>query len=398
MSMAGVQTAVPILIVGGGIGGLAAALAIAQSGREVTLLEQAPQFAEIGAGLQLGPNATRVLDRLKLLDRALELAVLPEHGVMLDAITGEKLTVLDLGAAFRARYGYPYVVLHRSDLLAILLDACRGQPNIALENNKTVASVWSTAQSAGLRCADGSEYRCQLLIGADGLHSRVRTLIDDSEPRNSGYVAYRGTLPMSEVKAEVSADDVVLWIGPGLHLMQYPIRRRELYNQVAVFRSDQFLRDEDPYGTVEELRAHFSVTCDEVRRHVSRIQTGRNWPIYDRDPLPTWIAGRAALLGDAAHPMLQYLGQGACQALEDAYELGRQLPGSPHDIPAALACFQERRIARTTRCQLSARPWGQAWHAADALTVGLRNRVLRQRRPDDYCELDWLYLDQDLAS
>ncbi len=264
--MAGVPTAVPILIVGGGIGGLAAALAIAQSGREVTLLERAPQFAEIGAGLQLGPNATRVLDRLKLLDRALELAVLPEHGVMLDAITGEKLTVLDLGAAFRARYGYPYVVLHRSDLLAILLDACRGQPNIALENNKAVASVWSTAQSAGLQCADGSEYRCELLIGADGLHSRVRTLIDDSAPQNSGYVAYRGTLPMSEVKAEVSADDVVLWIGPGLHLMQYPIRRREVYNQVAVFRSDQFLRDEDPYGSVEELRARFSVTCDEVRR------------------------------------------------------------------------------------------------------------------------------------
>ena len=167
---------------------------------------------------------------------------------------------------------------------------------------------------------------------------------------------------------------------------------------MAVFRSDQFLRDEDPYGTVEELRTRFSVTCDEVRRHVSRIQTGRNWPIYDRDPLPTWIAGRAALLGDAAHPMLQYLGQGACQALEDAYELGRQLPRNPHDIPAALACFQERRIARTTRCQLSARPWGQAWHAADPVTVGLRNRVLRQRRPDDYRELDWLYLDQDLAS
>jgi 2-polyprenyl-6-methoxyphenol hydroxylase-like FAD-dependent oxidoreductase len=396
--MAGTETTVPILIVGGGIGGLAAALAIAQGGREVHLLEQAPQFTEIGAGLQVGPNATRVLDRLKLLDRALDLAVLPEHGVMLDAVTAERLTVLDLGEAFLARYGYPYVVLHRSDLLEILLSACREQPNITLENNKTVTEVWSATESAGVRCADGGEYHCELLIGADGLNSRVRTLIDDSEPRNSGYVAYRGTLPMSEVKAEVSANDVVLWIGPGLHLIQYPIRRHELYNQVAVFRSDQFPGGGQPYGTARELHARFSATCDEVRRHVSRIQTDRNWPIFDRDPLQNWIAGRATLLGDAAHPMLQYLGQGACQALEDAYELGRQLARSPLDIPAALGRFQERRIDRATRCQLSARPWGETWHAADAATVGLRNRVLRQRRADDYSELDWLYLDQDLAS
>jgi salicylate hydroxylase len=396
--MAGTETTVPILIVGGGIGGLAAALAIAQGGREVHLLEQAPQFTEIGAGLQVGPNATRVLDRLKLLDRALDLAVLPEHGVMLDAVTAERLTVLDLGEAFLAPYGYPYVVLHRSDLLEILLSACRELPNITLETNKTVTEVWSATESAGVRCADGGEYHCELLIGADGLNSRVRTLLDDSEPRNSGYVAYRGTLPMSEVKAEVSANDVVLWIGPGLHLIQYPIRRHELYNQVAVFRSDQFPGGGQPYSTARELHARFSATCDEVRRHVSRIQTDRNWPIFDRDPLPNWIAGRATLLGDAAHPMLQYLGQGACQALEDAYELGRQLARSPLDIPAALGRFQERRIDRATRCQLSARPWGETWHAADAATVGLRNRVLRQRRADDYSELDWLYLDQDLAS
>ena len=391
-------TAVPILIVGGGIGGLAAALAIAQRGLEVHLLERARQFAEIGAGLQLGPNAARVLDRLHLLARALDCAVLPAHGVMFDAVTAERLAVLDLGAAFRARYGYPYAVLHRSDLLRILVDACRELPGITLEAGKTVTDVWSTAESAGLRCADGSEYHSELLVGADGLHSRVRTLLDNSEPRNSGYVACRGTLPMSEVQAEVSADDVVLWIGPGLHLMQYPIRRHELYNQVAVFRSDQFQRGKHPYGTAGELHARFSVTCDVVRRHVSRIQTDRNWPVYDRDPLPTWIAGRAALLGDAAHPMLQYLGQGACQALEDACELSCQLARNPTDVPAALACFQKRRLPRATRCQLDARPWGEIWHTVDATMAGLRNRVLRQRRADDYSELDWLYLKQDLAS
>ena len=382
------------LIAGGGIGGLSAALSLARSGCEVHLLEQAPAFAEIGAGLQVGPNATRMLDRLGVLEQVLAAAVFPEHAVMLNAVTGQRLTTLDLGAGFQERYGYPYIVLHRSDLLSILLEACLAMPSIMLENNKTVATAWSSAREAGVRCTDGSVYQTELLIGADGLNSTVRRLIDDEPPRNSGYVAYRGTLPMAEVKSEVADDDVVLWIGPGLHLMQYPIRRHALYNQVAVFRSDRSAGGEQAYGSAAELRERFSRTCAEVRRHVSRISTDRNWPILDRDPLDTWIAGRTALLGDAAHPMLQYLGQGACQALEDSHVLGCELTRHHGDIDTALAAYERRRLRRASRCQLAARPWGETWHTDDTAMVALRDRLLRTRRPDDYSELDWLYLEE----
>ncbi|MFF4597320.1 FAD-dependent monooxygenase [Amycolatopsis sp. NPDC001319] len=381
----------PTLIVGGGIGGLAAALSVARAGREVHLLERAAEFTEIGAGLQFGPNAIRMLDRLGLLTELLDVAVLPRHGVMRHAITADPLTTLDLGSAFRERYGYPYVVVHRSDLLSILVEACRAEPLVRLENNRVVAEAWADEDSAGVRCEDGATYRAELLVGADGLHSVVRKLISVDQPVPSGFVAYRGALPMSEVRTEVSNDDVVLWVGPGLHLIQYPVRRGELYNQVAVFRSDSFGRGAEPVGPVEELFGRFSEACEEVQRHVSRIETGRCWPIYDRDPLPTWVHGRAVLLGDAAHPMLQYLGQGACQALEDALALGEAVRGSGTDIGKAVKSYDAVRVPRAGLCQTRARLWGQVWHTGDPVTLGLRDRYMRSRRPDDYSELDWLY-------
>ncbi|WP_432854616.1 FAD-dependent monooxygenase [Amycolatopsis sp. CA-161197] len=381
----------PTLIVGGGIGGLAAALSVARAGREVHLLERAAEFTEIGAGLQFGPNAIRMLDRLGLLAELLDVAVLPRHGVMRHAITADPLTTLDLGSAFRERYGYPYVVVHRSDLLSILVEACRAEPLVRLENNRVVAEAWADEDSAGVRCEDGVTYRAELLVGADGLHSVVRKLVSVDQPVPSGFVAYRGALPMSEVRTEVSNDDVVLWVGPGLHLIQYPVRRGELYNQVAVFRSDSFGRGAEPVGPVEELFGRFGEACEEVQRHVSRIETGRCWPIYDRDPLPTWVHGRAVLLGDAAHPMLQYLGQGACQALEDALALGEAVRGSGTDIGKAVKSYDAVRVPRAGLCQTRARLWGQVWHTGDPVTLGLRDRYMRSRRPDDYSELDWLY-------
>ncbi|GAA1276729.1 salicylate hydroxylase [Planotetraspora silvatica] len=386
-------THVPVLIVGGGIGGLATALAVARSGRAVHLLEQASEFTEIGAGLQIGPNATRVLDRLGLLDQLLEVSVLPRNGVMLDAVTGEPLTVLDLGQGFRDRYGYPYVVVHRSDLLGMLVAACRAERLVHLENDRQVVEVWSDPDSAGVRCADGSTYTTDLLIGADGLRSKVRTLISNDEPVYSGFSACRGTVPMSEVRTDVAENDVVLWVGPGMHLIQYPVRRGEVYNQVAVFRN------ENPADFGEEMRERFSKACAPVQGHAARIARDRNWPIYDRDPLPTWISGRAVLLGDAAHPMLQYLGQGACQALEDALALGQELARHDEDVDKALVAYQDRRLPKATRCQLSARPWGEVWHSDNAAMLGLRSRVMRSRSADDYTELDWLYAaEEELAS
>lgn len=384
-------TTVPTLVVGGGIGGLSVALAVARAGREVQLLERASEFTEIGAGLQFGPNATRMLDRLGLYDELVRTAVLPRCAVMRHARTAEPLTLLDLDESFVDRYGYPYVVVHRGDLLAILVDACRREPLIHLENDKTVVEAWSDAESAGVRCEDGSLYRTELLVGADGLHSVVRGLVSDDEPVASGFVAYRGTLPMLDVTTEVAEDEVVLWVGTGMHLIQYPVRRGEVYNQVAVYRSESFRRGDPDPGGEDELFGAFSQACEEVQTHVGRIQRDRNWPIFDRDPLETWISGRAVLIGDAAHPMLQYLGQGACQALEDALALADALAEPGVGTGDAIREYERRRLPRASQCQRRARMWGEVWHTGDPVMLGLRDRVLRGRQPADYSELDWLY-------
>jgi 3-hydroxybenzoate 6-monooxygenase len=385
---------VPLLIVGGGIGGLATALAVARTGRPVHLIEQAAEFAEIGAGLQIGANATRVMDRLGILDAAEAVAVLPERAVMRDAVTGEKLTGLTLGATYRRRYGFPYLVMHRSDLLQLLLDACIAEPLITLENDRHVTGCRLTADGATVTCADGEVYSADLVVGADGLRSTLRTLFADDEPVCSGYVASRGTMPIEDVDTDVERNDVVLWIGPRLHLMQYPVRAGALYNQVAVFHSKSFAAGgAGEWGTPEELDEVFAPTVDAVRGSAASVSRIRHWPLYDRDPIESFVRGRVALLGDAAHPMLQVLGQGACQALEDAAFLADQLAAHPDDVDKALQVFDQARVPRTTRCQRVARPWADVWHLTDPLAISLRNRILRSRADDDYDDVDWLYAE-----
>jgi 3-hydroxybenzoate 6-monooxygenase len=384
---------VPLLVVGGGIGGLATALAVARTGRAVHLIEQAPEFAEIGAGLQIGANATRVMHRLGVLEAMERAAVHPERATMRDALTGEKLTGLTLGNTYRDRYGFPYLVMHRSDLLQILLDACTSEPSITLENNRTVTDVHLDAESVRVDCADGSRYRADVVIGADGLRSRLRRLFVEDEPVCSGYVAYRGTMPIEEVPTDVEANDVVLWIGPRMHLMQYPVRAGALYNQVAVFHSESFASGREQWGTPDELDAVYADTIEPVRRSAASVSRARHWPLYDREPLDSYVRGRVALLGDAAHPMLQVLGQGACQAFEDAVCLADQLAAHPQDVEKALASYEEARLPRTTQCQRTARPWAEIWHLTDPVAIALRNRIFRARADDDYADVDWLYAE-----
>jgi len=362
----------------------------------VHVLEQAPEFTEIGAGLQVGANATRAMDRLGVLEDVRSVAVFPGGGVLMDALTGEHLTTLDTGQSYVDHFGYPYLVMHRSDLLDILLKHCKDTGLVTLENDKAVVDVEVRADGATVHCADHSTYECQALIGADGLRSRLRRIISDDEPVCAGYAAYRGTMPIEQVSDDIKADDVVIWVGPGLHLVQYPVRRGELYNQVAVFRSPRFFAGEADWGGTAELDAAFAQTCAPVRKAVSLVGRDRHWPMFDREPLERFVHGRLALMGDAAHPMLQYLGQGACQALEDAVELGRQLNG--HDADNAFARYQQNRLPRATRCQRTARPWGEIWHTADPLTRALRNRMFQLRAFDDYSDVEWLYADPEKQS
>ena len=384
-----------ILVVGGGIGGLTAALALARGGHRVRVLEKAAQFAELGAGLQLAPNATRVLARLGVLGQVLEAGVRPRRLLLRSAVTAEELTALDLGAPFLARYGAPYVVMHRSDLLTILYDACRASA-VELCPNRDVRAVTDRGDAAAAECADGTRYGAAAVIAADGLHSGVRRLFTGDQPVCPGFAAYRGTAGIDEVTARSALDEVVAWIGPDLHFVQYPLRAGQIYNQVAVFRSPKYAADpglaDGQWGGPDELDEAFGACCPQVREATGFLWRDRWWPMYDREPLAAWTRGRIALLGDAAHPMLQYLAQGACQAIEDAATLARALADGPEAsrVGKALAEYQDRRAAHAARVQCTARTWGDIWHVSGVGAL-LRDELFRRRPADDYSYTDWLY-------
>ncbi len=392
---------VPILIIGGGIGGLTAALALARRGLPAHVLEQATAFGEIGAGIQIAPNASSVLDSLGVLDQIASCAVYPKRMLLVDAVSGETITAADLGEPFLRAFRYRYVVMHRNDLLTILLDACRAQPGVTLETNRHVVRVEDLGDDgARVTCADGSVYTCDALVGADGLHSLVRAfVIGDAEPICEGFVAYRGAVPMQDVIEHGGLDTIRYWVGPRLHFIQYPLRRGELYNQVAVFQSDRYRPDADPddWGTEEELEARFAVTHESVRRSLLRIKRDRHWTMYDRPPAENWTRHHITLLGDAAHPMLQYIAQGACQAIEDGEALANAFASHPHDVDAALRAYQDERLPRTARVQLSARQFGDIIHG-DGDAARNRNAVLARRASDDYTHMDWFYAYQPQRS
>jgi salicylate hydroxylase len=394
-----------VVVVGGGIGGLGSALALARAGRRVRVLEQASRFGEVGAGLQMAPNATRILHSWGLLDEVVARGVLPRRLVMRDAVDGRELSHLDLADVDR-RYGAPYVVIHRSDLHAILVEACRAA-GVELVTDVEVTDVvqvegGAVAVSAGRRDAASA------VLAADGLNSALRSRLSTDEPVSSAYVAYRGAVPLAELgdTSDLALDDVVFYVGPHCHLVQYPLRRGEIFNQVAVFRSPKALAGEPDWGTPDELDTAFAGTCERVRAALPNLWRDRWWRMFDREPIGTWVSGRLALTGDAAHPMLQYLAQGACQALEDADCLAAMVAkhagpdthpdthpdarGDSVDWPAALHAYAEVRTVRTARVQRTARDWGELWHC-DGLFRAVRNAMLTDRDAGDYRYVDWLY-------
>jgi 2-polyprenyl-6-methoxyphenol hydroxylase-like FAD-dependent oxidoreductase len=379
------MTVARILVAGGGIGGLAAALSLSRRGFSVVVLERSSEFAEIGACLQLAPNATRILKNLNLLQDVLDVGVLPERLVLADATTQEELTVLDV-TRFEEEFGAPYVVAHRSDVLSILVRACAAEANIELLTGKLVVGVDEPNDGmVRATCADGSTYEGDVLVGADGLRSTIRRVLDDSEPVCSGYVAYRGAVPVDRVAERSGSRDVVAFLGHGLHFVQYPLRNGRYYNQVAVFRSDKYFDGAEPWGTPDELDRAFADASPRIRTALDAIDRTMNWPMYDREPLSTWVHGRTVLMGDAAHPMLQYLAQGACQAIQDADCLAfslREAVDAGGDVIDGFAVYEEHRLGAASRTQSNARTWGDIWHS-NGLVELLRNTYLRERDPDD---------------
>ncbi|MFG1815089.1 FAD-dependent monooxygenase [Kribbella sp. NPDC049174] len=371
-----------VVVVGGGIGGLAVANGLARNGFGVRLLERADRFGEVGAGLQLGPNATRLLRDWGLLDDIIDRGVLPEQLILRDAVDGRVLTSLDLGAEFRRRYQAPYVVVHRSDLHDVLLTACK-EAGVDLLTGHEVADVHLDADRAQTVCTNGTTFGSEVVLGLDGVDSGLRSTIVGDEKIDSGFVAYRGTMPADEAPESVDQRSVVAWLGPDCHLVQYPLRRGDLINQVAVFRTK---------GRPAGLDQAFADCCEAVRAGLGSLWRDRNWPMTDRLPTATWSHGRIGLLGDAAHPMLQYLAQGACQALEDAQVLTDQAVKHrrDHDWPAVLEETQNIRAPRTARTQRTARIWGEIWHVEGTARL-LRNELMRTRDRSDHSPIDWLY-------
>jgi len=277
--------ALPVLVAGGGIGGLSTALALARRGIRVRVLEQAAAFGEIGAGIQLAPNASRVLDALGVLEDISADAWFPDYAVMIDARDGREITRIALGAAFVARYGYRYMVVHRQDLLAALLSACRREAAIALLTGKRVGVLRDFPDRVEVSCADGSVEAGAALIGADGVWSGVRAqVIGDGAPRVSGHVCYRGTLPMAEIPDRSYANAMALWVSEAMHLVQYPMRRGELMNNVAVIDSPKFRSGVAAFGDWGEVETLFATAMPRVRDMLGYMDRERNWILHDRDP------------------------------------------------------------------------------------------------------------------
>lgn len=381
-----------IAIVGGGIGGLATARALALAGRPSLVIEQAREFAEIGAGIQMGPNGFRMLDHLGLRDAIDDVAVFPDDLIVMDGITTEEITRIPVRGAFRERFGQPYALVHRADLHKALLEKCLGDPLIELHSGSTVESYSEHDGGVTVSIAGAAPITAQAIIGADGLWSKIRErIVSDGPPRVSGHIAYRAVLPIEEIEEQYRKNAMILWAGPRNHLVQYPLRGGKLFNLVAVFHSDKYVEGWDRQGDPEELHRRFAGNCQTVKSLLAKVETWRMWVLCDRDPVARWSAGRAALVGDAAHPMLQYLAQGAGMAIEDAVVLAQKLIEHDGSIPAAFADYARSRHLRTARCQIMARVYGAFYHA-EGPARELATDFLQARSVEDSIEsLAWLY-------
>ena len=385
-----------VLLIGGGIGGMAAALSLARLGIAVDLLEQSAAIGEIGAGLQLGPNAFAALDALGVGEAVRSGAVFTDRLVMMDAVDCSEVASVPVGEAFRARFRNPYAVSHRADLHGALFGAVQQQPLIRVHTGAQVDVLELGGARVQVHTRDGRHFTGDAVVGCDGVKSIVRAQLIGDVPRVSGHVVYRAVVPADDMPADLRWNAPVVWAGPNCHLVHYPLRHGELYNLVVTFHS----RDREVWGVSDGSRAEVLSYFDGVharpRQLLDRPTSWRRWSTADREPVANWSEGNATLLGDAAHPMMQYLAQGACMALEDAVTLGAAVQAcraddGRFDLPAAFRLYASARVARTARVVLSVREMGRLYHANGVERL-VRNSLWAGRTPERFYDaVEWLY-------
>jgi len=380
-----------VIVVGGGIGGLAAALAIARQNIEVLLLEQAPQIGEIGAGIQLGANAFTALDALGAGEAARNRTVYTDSLTLMDAVDAKEIVRVETGDAYLKRFGNPYGVIHRADIHLSIFEAVQGNPLIHFRTNTQIRQFEQNERGVTVIDQNGERYTADAVIGADGVKSAVRASLHGDEPTPTGHVVYRAVVNVENMPKDLQINSPVVWAGPHCHLVHYPLRGGREYNLVVTFHSRQKEVWGVTDGSKEEVLSYFEGIHPLPHQMLDRPTSWRRWATADRDPVDQWSFGRATILGDAAHPMTQYLAQGACQALEDAVTIGEAIKATDGDFVEAFKLYEQVRIPRAARVLWSAREMGRIYHAKGVERL-VRNQLwVGRTREQFYDALEWLY-------
>jgi salicylate hydroxylase len=381
----------PVLVSGGGIGGLAAALALVRQGFQVQVFEQAPQIGEIGAGMQLGPNAFHAFDALGVGEKARGRAVYTDCMVMHDALDESLVGRIETGEAFRQRFGNPYAVIHRVDIHTSLLEGAQESGRVEFFTNTRIERIEQQGDVVFAIDQNGRRWQGQALVAADGGKSVVREQYVNDPLRVTGHVVYRAVVDKHEFPENLRWNAASLWAGPKCHLVHYPLRGGEQYNVVVTFHSRQQEQWGVTDGSKEEVQSYFKDIAPRPRQLIDLPKSWRRWATADREPIATWVFGRVTILGDAAHPTTQYMAQGACMAIEDAVTLGEALRVHKNDWGKALSLYQESRVARTARIVLSGREMGRLYHAAGVERL-VRNSLWKGRSQERFYDaMEWLY-------
>lgn len=364
-----------ILISGGGIGGLTAAIAFAQRGAQVDVFEKAPAFEEIGAGIQLGPNAMHVLSALGLEKNLKKLAFEPAAATLRDYKSGKPEMRTRLKTVFKNRYGQVYLNIHRADLHLILQEAALKE-GVKIHLDAPVNSFWQSNDHVMIEAGD-SAFNGDFLIGADGIHSKIReSMQGEHAAKFTGHVAWRGTVPTRRLPKKLIPPEANVWLGPGRHFVAYYVNGGDAVNFVAVEERDSWTEEGwNIKGNVGDIRAAFDGWDERIGRLLRECKECYLWGLFDREPLETWTSGRVTLLGDACHPMLPFMAQGAAMAIEDAYVLARRLMNHDTDFEKAFERYEEERIPRTSMMQKISRENGELYHRKP-LGARLRRKIM----------------------